>query len=274
MMYLAMRVRRATALLALAAALAGILAAPAAADDREDLAAIRAELAALRESQQQTQADLAEIRKLLEGARAPREPEFEAVTIALGAAPERGSRDAPLVLVEFSDYQCPFCRRHAQQVLPELLKQYVETGKVRYAMKQFPLVSLHPQAELAARAALCAGDQGDYWEMHDALFSWSGALSPEALEKGAGELGINAGDFAACVAGGRHAEAVAADQALGQKLGVRGTPNFFLGRPDAADPQRVTLVQRIPGAVAYPVFSAAIDALLADQGAAGADAGP
>lgn len=270
MMYLAMRVRRATALLALVAAWAGILAAPpAAADDRAELAAIRAELAALRESQQQTQADLAEIRKLLEGARAPREPAFEAVTIALGAAPERGSRDAPLVLVEFSDYQCPFCRRHAQQVLPELLKQYVETGKVRYAMKQFPLVSLHPQAELAARAALCAGDQGDYWEMHDALFSWSGALSPEALEKGAGELGLDAGDFAACVAGGRHAGAVAADQALGQQLGVRGTPNFFLGRPDATDPQRVTLVQRIPGAVAYPVFSAAIDALLEPGGGDG-----
>src|SRR5690606_19329787 len=149
---------------------------PAVADDREELAAIRAELETLRASQQKTQAELAEIRKLLEGARPPREPEFAATAIELDGAPERGSAAAPLVLVEFSDYQCPFCRRHAQQVLPELLKHYVDAGRVRYVMKQFPLVSLHPQAELAARAALCAGDQGDYWEMHDALFSWSGAL--------------------------------------------------------------------------------------------------
>lgn len=272
-MYSEKPVRPAAALLVLALAVP----LPAAADDREELAAIRAELEALRESQQRTQADLSEIRKLLEGARAPREPgapEFVSTVIELGDAPQRGSPEAPLVLVEFSDYQCPFCRRHAQQVLPELLKNYVDTGKVRYAMKQFPLVSLHPQAELAARAALCAGDQDDYWEMHDALFSWSGALSPAALETRAGELGMDAGAFAACVDEGRHADTVAADQALGQKLGVRGTPNFFLGKVDPADPQRVTLVERIPGAVAYPVFTAAIDPLLTpDQGAA-ADARP
>lgn len=244
-------------------------------DDAETLAAIRAELEALRKTQERTQAELAEIRKLLEGARPPREPEFAATAIELDGAPERGSPAAPLVLVEFSDYQCPFCRRHTQQVLPELLKNYVDAGRVRYVMKQFPLVSLHPQAELAARAALCAGDQGDYWEMHDALFSWSGALSPDTLQQRAGELGMDAGDFAACVDGDRHAATVAADQALGQKLGVRGTPNFFLGRVDPADPQRVTLVQRIPGAVAYPVFSAAIDALLRPEpDGAGADAGP
>ncbi|MFZ5655346.1 MAG: DsbA family protein [Pseudomonadota bacterium] len=256
---------RRTAALLLAAVL-WLAAPPAAAvdDDAETLAAIRAELEALRKTQERTQAELAEIRKLLEGARPPREPEFAATAIELGGAPERGSRKAPLVLVEFSDYQCPFCRRHTQQVLPELLKNYVDAGKVRYVMKQFPLVSLHPQAELAARAALCAGDQGDYWEMHDALFAWSGELSPATLKQRAGELGMDAGDFAACVDGDRHAATVAADQALGQKLGVRGTPNFFVGRADPANPGQVILTQRIPGAVGYPVFTAALDALLAE----------
>ena len=249
---------------------------PAAASDRDELSAIRADLETLRKNQEQTQADVAAIRKLLEGARAQqRQAAFPPTPIDLGTAPIRGSADASLVLVEFSDFQCPFCRRHAQGVLPELLKNYVDTGKVRYAMKQFPLASLHPQAELAAQAALCAQDQGKYWEFHDALFSWSGEITPEALAQRAAELGMQKDTFAACVKDGRKAKAMAEDRALGQKLGVQGTPNFFLGKIDPAHPGQVTLVQRIPGAVGYPVFSAAIDALLkpADPAPDKADAG-
>jgi protein-disulfide isomerase len=248
---------------------------PTVASDRDELSAIRTDLETLRKNQEQTQADVAAIRKLLEGARAPREPEFQATAVDLGTAPIRGSADASLVVLEFSDFQCPFCRRHAQGVLPELVKNYVDTGKVRYAMKQFPLASLHPQAELAAQAALCAQDQGKYWEFHDALFSWSGEITAPALEKRAGELGMKKDAFATCVKDGRKAKAMAEDQALGQKLGVQGTPNFFLGRIDPTHPGQVTLVQRIPGAVGYPVFSAAIDALLkpADAAPEKADAG-
>jgi hypothetical protein len=121
------------------------------------------------------------------------------------------------------------------------------------------------RAELAARAALCGGDQGKYWAVHDALFAWSGELSPETLKARAEDLGLRSKEFAACVDESRHAEVVAADQALGQRLGVQGTPNFFLGKVDPADPQQVELVRRIPGAVGYPVFSTALDALLAEK---------
>lgn len=243
--------------------------APLQAADADDLAAIKTELEALRKGQEQTRDDVAQIRKLIEGARAQarEEPKFEPTPLELGAAPVRGDPAAPLFLVEFSDYQCPFCRRHAQQVLPELLKNYVDTGKVKFVMKEFPIPNLHPQAEGASQAALCAQDQGKYWEMHDALFAKGGDMGPEQLKARAAELKLKAGKFAKCLDDKQHAERIAADQAQGQKLGVRGTPNFFLGRADPENPGQVILTQRIPGAVGYPVFSGAIDAMLAADNA-------
>jgi protein-disulfide isomerase len=243
--------------------------APVQAADADDLAAIKTELEALRKGQEQTRDDVAQIRKLIEGARgqAREEPKFEPTSMELGESSVRGDPKAPLFLVEFSDYQCPFCRRHAQQVLPELVKNYVDTGKVKYVMKEFPIPNLHPQAEGASQAALCAQDQGKYWEMHDALFAKGGDMGPEQLKARAAELKLKEGKFAKCLDGKQTAERVAADQAQGQKLGVQGTPNFFLGRADPKNPGQVILTQRIPGAVGYPVFSGAIDAMLAPTAA-------
>ncbi len=167
-----------------------------------------------------------------------------------------------MVLLEFSDYQCPFCRRHAVQVLPEILKNYVDTGKAKFAMKEFPIASLHPESARASHAALCAQDQGKYWEMHDLLFANFRDTTAETFKAHGVKLGLDAGRFAACVDGEQDKDRLAADMALGSKLGVSGTPTFFLGTPEPGSPGKVRLTARIPGAVSYQVFSGAIDAML------------
>ncbi|MFZ2207747.1 MAG: thioredoxin domain-containing protein [Porticoccaceae bacterium] len=249
----------------LLAMLLGLLPAPLVAADADDLAAIKTELEALRKGQEQTRDDVAQIRKLIEGARAQarQEAKFEPIVVDVGASPVRGDAKATLVLLEFSDYQCPFCRRHAVQVLPELLKNYVDTGKVKFVMKEFPIASLHPESARASHAALCAQDQGKYWEMHDLLFATPRDVAPETLKAYAAKLDLKASRFAACLDDEKDKDRLAADMELGGKLGVSGTPTFFLGVAEPGSPDKVRLTARIPGAVAYPVFSGAIDAMLA-----------
>ncbi len=94
-------------------------------------------------------------------------------TIALGDSAVEGNKDAKVTIVEFSDFECPFCQRFYSQTLGQIRKEYVETGKVKLVYKQFPLISIHPNAQRAAQASMCAGEQGKFWEMHDKMFSSS-----------------------------------------------------------------------------------------------------
>jgi protein-disulfide isomerase len=144
-----------------------------------------------------------------------------------------GDPDAPVVIVEYTDFQCPFCTRHFQQTYPQILADYVETGIVRYVFKDFPLTNIHPQAVAAAEAARCAGDQGAYLEMHDLLFSrqdtWNGRTDTTTIfTEFADSLGLDTNTFSACLENHDHEEAVYADLQEGQELGVRGTPAFFI----------------------------------------------
>lgn len=146
-----------------------------------------------------------------------------------------GNPDAPVTIVEFTDYQCPYCSQHATDTMDQIVQELVETGRVQYILKDFPLDNLHPEARLGAVAARCAGEQDAYWEMHHALFAnqqlWSGA-GPEVAEDGlatlAQQLGLNVRDFNACIASGRHDAAVEANYQEGSSLGVTGTPAFFI----------------------------------------------
>ena len=113
------------------------------------------------------------------------------VTVGVANNPMLGAPEAPLTLIEFSDYQCPFCRRFAETTLPVLKRDYIETGKLRYVFRDFPLDRLHPQARKVAEAAHCAGDQGKYWAMHDLLFQQQQALQVERLKGYARQLGLN-----------------------------------------------------------------------------------
>ena len=141
------------------------------------------------------------------------------------AGPSRGPADAPVTLVEFSDFHCPFCRR-VQPVLTELLARY--PTQLRLVYRDLPLDSLHPQARRAAEAARCANDQGKFWQFHDALYERGPDASTEALRAAATSIGLDVAAFEQCLASGRHREAVQHDVEEAQSLGAEGTPAFFI----------------------------------------------
>ncbi len=192
--------------------------------------------------------------------RAVAETPASEIVLKIADAPSRGAKDARLVLVEFSDYQCPFCARHVRETMPEIEREYVRTGKVRYVFRDFPLEAIHPQAFRAAEAARCAGEQGKFWEMHDRLFSHQQALGPEALLVHAEAVGLDVKRFQRCLERGTFVERIRRDLAEGQQAGVRGTPTFFLGFAEPGGKVRVARVLR--GAHSYRVFRQTIEELL------------
>jgi protein-disulfide isomerase len=138
--------------------------------------------------------------------------------------PSRGPADAPVTLVEFSDFECPFCRR-AHDTLEQVLAAY--PGKVRLVFRQLPL-QMHPHALAAAQASLCAHEQGHFWDYHDALFGRQGHLAPEDLRENAVALGLDTGKFSQCMESGRTLAQVKTDEAAAEKLGLSSTPAFFV----------------------------------------------
>jgi len=148
--------------------------------------------------------------------------------------------------------------------VPQIEKEYIETGKLRYVMRDFPLESIHQYAFKAAEATRCAGEQGKYWEMHDQLFTHQQALSPTDLAGYAQAIGLNVQLFQACLESGHYTEAIRKDVAEGQKAGVTGTPAFFLGVAEGTD-GKVKVLRALKGAQAYNGFKTAIDSVLAEQ---------
>jgi protein-disulfide isomerase len=182
--------------------------------------------------------------------------------LGLGDGPFKGAPDARITLVEFTDYQCPFCARHHRATVPRLLEAYVTTGKLKYVVRDFPLKSIHPAAVKAAEAPHCAADGGKYWEMHERLFANPRNLSPDDLVQHAQALGLDTRAFAGCLETGKYAARVRQAQAEGERLGVRGTPAFFLGLTEP-NSDRFTAVTAIRGAQPFARFEEAIEKLLA-----------
>ena len=136
-----------------------------------------------------------------------------------------GPADAPITIIEFSDYQCPFCRRWHQEVYQSLLAAY--PGKIRLVYRNLPLTSIHPDAFPAAEAAMCAGEQNAYWPYHEKLFS-SELLGTEVYKQYARELGLDMTIFEACINDHKYQQAIQADSDFAVNLGVRSTPTFFI----------------------------------------------
>jgi len=139
--------------------------------------------------------------------------------------PQRGPTSAPVTIVEFSDFQCPYCGRFTP-VLKQLLAAY--PTQVRLVYEYFPLSSIHPNAQKAAEAAVCANNQGKFWEMHDTLFAEQSSLEIQALKEKAERLGLDAKQFDECLDSGAASAAVAADVTAGQRLGIGSTPVSFV----------------------------------------------
>lgn len=144
--------------------------------------------------------------------------------VVTASNPSRGPADAPVVLVEYTDYQCPFCGR-AQPTIQAILDRYGDS--VQHVFKNLPL-PMHPQARLAAEAALCAGDQGKFWELHDWLFANKDSISTETLAAQAEALGLDVPTFNTCVSDGTHRQQVDADAQEANSFGIRGTPGFTI----------------------------------------------
>jgi len=226
-------------------------------------AATSPEINELKQGQEALRRDIEEIKKTPTAVTnlPPRPPIVEKMgtVVAVGDITPKGKKNAPLTLIEFTDYQCPFCARHATLTLPALVKDYVDTGKVRYVLRDFPL-DIHPNAHKAAEAARCAGDQNKYWEMHDKLFAGQNQLQAAKLSEYAKTIGLNGTEFDACLSKGKYAKAVGEDLQQGVALGVRGTPTLVVG---ISDGDKVKDAVMIRGAHPLPTFTAEIDKMLA-----------
>jgi protein-disulfide isomerase len=185
--------------------------------------------------------------------------------IDVARAPARGSESARVTLVEFSDYECPFCIRHFTQTMPLLEAAYIQTGRVRYVFRDFPVDQLHPEAVRAHVAGRCAEEQGRFWQLHPRLFSPAGSHQPPILEQHAVAAGLTLETYRACIARTATADAVRKSAAEAESLGANGTPFFFIGVRDR-NTGLIRVLQTISGAHPYEVFAKALDAALARVG--------
>ena len=187
----------------------------------------------------------------------PQEP------VSLEGAQLKGSRSAKVVLVEFSDFQCPYCGRFARETLPTIDRTYVDSGRVLLAFREFPLETIHKLALNAATSAECAGEQGAFWKIHDSNFADQTGLETTALRAKAKAAGLNLTRWDTCMSG-TASDRVKADEHTGALLGVTGTPTFFIGQvqPDG----RVKLVKRLAGAIPAQQLAASLDEALAPAG--------
>jgi protein-disulfide isomerase len=169
-----------------------------------------------------------------------------------------GREDAPVTMVEFTDYQCPFCRRFEADSFAQLKKEYIDTGKVRFVSRDLPL-DFHPNAPAAAMAARCAGEQHKFWEMRDAMMLDTATdLGPDSILKYGQKTNLDMTAFRGCLSDKKYTSAIQRDTADAGTLGISGTPSFVIGKTAKDEIAGV----RIVGAVPYSVFDSTIKDLL------------
>jgi protein-disulfide isomerase len=233
----------------------------------QDAASLQKEIIELKEGQKAIQQELQEIKQLLKQQRVAAAAPAQAPlpkTLDTAGILVKGDPNAPITIVEFTDMQCPFCGRYAENTLSKIDNEYIKTGKVRYIVKDFPLEAIHPNALRAAEATHCAAEQNKAWDMHDRLFANQQKLTKEDITADAAVLGLDSAKFQACLDSDRYAADIRKEIAVGQSSGVNGTPTFFLGvadaQPDQMKPQRM-----LSGALDFSVFKSVLDDMAKPQ---------
>lgn len=173
----------------------------------------------------------------------------------------RGEPSATVVIIEYGDFECVFCRRFENDTYPQIRDAYIRTGKVRYYFRDLPL-QIHPFAMSSARAARCAMEQGKFWQMHDELLAGETQLSAGDIDRHAKAIGLDVGKLDACMGSDRHTDTIRSSVQSAGKIGVRGTPTFFMGILDPKG-STVTVSKIFRGNQPFDDFKAALDPLLA-----------
>lgn len=218
------------------------------------LAEIRHDVSGLKEQVGQLREDT----DALKASAANQRGKVNVTAVDVGEGRKMGQADAAYVIVEFTDYQCPYCARYSRRTFGQLKKEYVDTGKIQYMVKDYPL-GFHREARSAAIAASCANEQGAYWEMHEQLFENQGKLNNEMYGQLAEDMDLDLSQFNKCLNDPGHEKRVNEDIALAERIGIQGTPAFLVGRLEAG---RLTDIKAISGAQQYSTFARIIDSMV------------
>lgn len=233
-------------------------------DRSQDVSSLRKEVQNVESQQQQMLATLNDIKQLLAanvGARPTPQPPVPPTALTTQKEDFRGNSGAAVAIVEYADFECPFCGQYEREVYPQLAKDYIDTGKVKYFYRDLPL-PMHPHAMVAARAARCAGAQGKFWEMHDSLFAKQNLLRDVDMPARAQEVGLDTAKFSECLSSDRYTEDINKSAAEAQRMGVEGTPTFFVGQVNPNG--ELTNLKMIVGSRSYDAFKSVIDGLLTE----------
>jgi protein-disulfide isomerase len=248
------------AALVLAVCAATAESAPSTAAQARDLANLKDDVQLLKTQQQEILASLDELKKLLKTRNEP--PAVKVPdTLRVAGEPFMGEAGASLAIIEYSDFECPFCRRFEHDTFPQLRDAYIGTGKVKFFYRDLPL-PFHQHSMPAARAARCAAEQGKLWEMHDSLLTEPASLNTGDIDARAAKLGIDTTRLDACMSSERFADVIQRSMNEASGMQISGTPTFVIGTL-GANGELVNVKKTVVGAYPFEAFKAVIDPLLA-----------
>ena len=229
----------------------------------DDIVALKNDVQQLKTQQQQILDRLDELKKLLSGrgGTASTAPAVKAPDVmSVQGEIFRGDASSTVAIIEYGDFECPFCRHFQHDVYPQVLDKYIKAGKVKYFYRDMPL-PFHQRALPAARAARCAGEQGKYWEMYDTLFADKLASTSAEIDDQAKGLGLDTAKLDTCVSSDRFAAVIHRNADEASKMQIRGTPTFLIGTMSPGS-DLVNIKMTVVGAQPFEAFKAAIDPLL------------